>query len=191
MRDAFEKGLASVVARWMLDGSAEAVIARVAKSGVLGPEEVENLRRETTEHLQKVRDEGAAYAEVVTTALKEVAAHLPLGGLAAAAVSAAGAVPWKDAVAAASRVAMEVATASAAAAAQHAQTLHETLEAQRQARQQASEKADAASGKTAEPAKEPAGPAKEPTGPAGNPAAPSADPSGSVASSAESPESAP
>jgi hypothetical protein len=183
MRDAFEKGLASVVARWMLDGSAEAVIARVAKSGVLGPEEVENLRRETTEHLQKVRDEGAAYAELVTTALKEVAAHLPLGGLATAAVSAAGAVPWKDAVAAASRVAMEVATASAAAAAQHAQTLHETLEAQRQARQQATEKADAASGK-------PAGPANNSAGPAEPPAAPAVDPPSPIASPAESPGSA-
>lgn len=149
MRDAFEKGLASVVARWMLEGSAEAVIARVAKSGVLGADEVEQLRRETTEHLQKVRDDGAAYAEVVTTALKEVAAHLPLGGLAAAAAGAAAAVPWKDAVAAASRVAMDVATASAAAAAQHAQTLHETLDAQRRARQQAAEAPAEAAGDAA------------------------------------------
>ncbi len=159
MRDAFEKGLASVVARWMLDGSAEAVIARVAKSGVLKPEEVEKLRRDTTDHLHKVRDEGAAYAEVVTTALKEVAAHLPLGGLAAAAVSAAGAVPWRDAVSAASRVAMDVAAASAAAAAQHAQTLHETLEAQRQARQQSaaqSGQGSAPSGDAAEPSSVPA-----------------------------------
>lgn len=151
MREAFEKGLASVVARWMLDGSAEAVIARVAKSGVLKPEEVETLRRDTTDHLQKVRDEGAAYAEVVTTALKEVAAHLPLSGLASVAATAAGAIPWKDTVALASRMAMEVATKSAQAAAIHAQTLHETLEAQRQKNAEEREKAAAESAESAAP----------------------------------------
>ncbi len=159
MREAFEKGLASVVARWMLDGSAEAVIARVAKSGALKPEEVDALRRDTTEHLQKVRDEGAAYAEVVTTALKEVAAHLPLSGLASVAVTAAGAVPWKDTVALASKMAMEVATKSAQAAAAHAQSLHETLEAQRQKQAEERDKAQAAAAAAAAPATSPAPPA--------------------------------
>lgn len=143
MRQAFEKGLASVVARWMLDGSAEAVIARVAKSGVLKPEEVDALRHDTTEHLQKVRDEGAAYADVVSTALREVAAHLPLSGLASVAVTAAGAIPWKDTVGLASRIAMDLATKSAEAAAIHAQTLHENLEAQRRKQTQAREQANA------------------------------------------------
>ena len=95
--------------------------------------------------------QGAAYAEVVTTALREVAAHLPLSGLASVAVTAAGAIPWKETVSLASRMAMEVATKSAQAAAIHAQTLHETLEAQRQ--KQAQARAD---GKEAEAATAPA-----------------------------------
>ena len=127
IRDGFEKGLASIVARWMLDGSAQAVIDRVAKSGALPPEQLEKLRADTLDHLHKVRDEGAPYADMATAALREIVGHVPLGSLWSGAVAAAASVPWKEAAApaaqAAARAALHIAARSAEAAAARAQEL--------------------------------------------------------------------
>lgn len=143
IRDVFEKGLASTVARWMLDGSADAVIERVAQAKVLKPEELEALRRDTRAHLEKVRDEGAPYAELVATALREVAKNLPLGQLASAGLSAASTVPWRDVASSATRVALDVAARSAQAAAQRAQDLAAAAESLRAAQAPAGQPAAA------------------------------------------------
>ncbi len=77
IRQVFERGLASLVARWMLEGGAEAVFARIEKAGALKPEELARLRAETVANLTKVREEGAPYADTVLAAWKEIAGHLP------------------------------------------------------------------------------------------------------------------
>lgn len=105
-RNVFERGLASVVARWMLDGGADAVLERIARSGALKPEEIEKLRIETRAHLERVREEGAPYVDVVTAALSEVLAHVP---------------DARDALRTAGRIAATVAAKSAEAAAIRAQ----------------------------------------------------------------------
>jgi hypothetical protein len=128
MREVFEKGLASTVARWMLDGSAEALIERVAAAGVLKPEEVAALRQETRAHLEKVRDEGAPYAELVSTALREVAKTLPFGQLAGAGLAAASQLPLRDLAGTATRVALGVAARAAQAAAERAQTMADAIQ---------------------------------------------------------------
>lgn len=128
MREVFEKGLASTVARWMLDGSADALIERVAAAGVLRPEEVAALRQETRAHLEKVRDEGAPYAELVTTALREVGKSLPLGTLAEAGLTAASQLPLRDLASSATRVALGVAARAAQTAADRAQTLADAMQ---------------------------------------------------------------
>jgi hypothetical protein len=78
IRDAMEKGLQSLVARWMLAGSADALLDRVAKSGVLSAADLDKLRADTSQYLNKVEAEGAPYAEMALTALKEVAKVVPL-----------------------------------------------------------------------------------------------------------------
>ena len=127
-RQGFEKGLASVVARWMLDGSAEALIERVARSGALTPEQLEKLRTETLDNLRKVKDEGAPYADMATAALREVMGHVPMAPLWSAAVQA-GSGPWKAAAGpvaqAAVASALQVAARSAEAAAARAAALAE------------------------------------------------------------------
>ncbi|MSP93246.1 MAG: hypothetical protein EXR79_15865 [Myxococcales bacterium] len=92
IRHVVERGLASVVAKLLLDGGAEALLARVERAGVLKPEDMARVRRETLDHLGRVHDDGAAYADVMWAGLKEVGAHLPefqqilrqVGGLAVA-----------------------------------------------------------------------------------------------------------
>ncbi len=128
MREVFEKGLASTVAKWMLDGSADALIERVAAAGVLRPEEVAALRQETRAHLERVRDEGAPYAELVSTALREVGKTLPLGQLAGAGLAAASQLPLRDMANSATRVALGIAARAAQSAAEHAQTMADAMQ---------------------------------------------------------------
>lgn len=117
-----------MVARWMLDGSAEALIERVAKSGALTPQQLEKLRTETLDNLRKVKDEGAPYADMATAALREVIGHVPMAPLWSAAVQA-GSGPWKAAAGpvaqAAVASALQVAARSAEAAAARAAALAE------------------------------------------------------------------
>lgn len=69
---AVEKGLASLIARWMLDGHADAVLDRVVAAGALDAAEVEALRAQTRTRLGKVRDDGAPYASLILEALSAV-----------------------------------------------------------------------------------------------------------------------
>ena len=77
IRHVVERGLSSVVAKLLLEGGADALLARVERSGALKPEDMARVRKETLDHLAQVRDDGAAYADVVWTGLREVGAHLP------------------------------------------------------------------------------------------------------------------
>ena len=114
IRQAFEKGLASMMARWMLDHGSEAVFERVSRSGALTPEALEQLRSETRVYLEKVREEGAPYSEAVLSVWQEVASHLPdLSALAQVA----------------GRTAVHVAARSAEAAAERAKDIAEQLKA--------------------------------------------------------------
>jgi hypothetical protein len=104
IRHVFERGLASIIARWMLEGTSDALFERIAKVGALKPEEAEKLQRETREHLERVRDEGAPQADAVLAVLKGVLASLPdLKTVAATATRAAVHVAAKSAEAAAAR----------------------------------------------------------------------------------------
>ncbi len=69
---AVEKGLASLIARWMLDGHADAVLDRVVAAGALDAAEIEALRAQTRARLGKVRDDGAPYAALILEALSAV-----------------------------------------------------------------------------------------------------------------------
>lgn len=62
---AVEKGLASMVARWMLEGQSDAILDRVLSAGALDAAEVEALRSQTRVKLERVRDEGAPYAAML------------------------------------------------------------------------------------------------------------------------------
>lgn len=62
---ALEKAVAGVVARWLLDGGADAVLAKVAATQALPPEELEALRAEAFVRLERVRAEGAPYIQVM------------------------------------------------------------------------------------------------------------------------------
>jgi len=77
LRIALERGLSSLIAKWMLEGRADIVLDRVAKAGALPPEEIEALRLQTAVRLEQVRDDGALYADMVTDALSGVRAALP------------------------------------------------------------------------------------------------------------------
>ena len=72
MRHALEKGVASIIARFLLESRHDALFAAIARADALPPEEIAQLREETLAHLAKVRDDGAPYADAVTVALKEV-----------------------------------------------------------------------------------------------------------------------
>ncbi len=77
LRIALERGLSSMIAKWMLDGRADTVLDRVVKSGALPPAEIAALRAQTNARLQQVRDEGAPYADMIAEALGGVRAALP------------------------------------------------------------------------------------------------------------------
>lgn len=62
---AVEKGLASLVARWMLEGQSDAILDRVLSAGALEPAEIDALRAQTRGKLERVRDEGAPYAAML------------------------------------------------------------------------------------------------------------------------------
>lgn len=113
IREVMEKGIGSLVARWMLQGSASALLDRVAAAGVLSPAELDKLRTDTEAHLRRVEAEGAPYADVALTALQEVAKVVPLAsvltsaearGMAAKVGSAAAQVIAQSAAEAAHRV---------------------------------------------------------------------------------------
>ena len=82
---ALEKGVASVVARWMLEGHADAVLDRVAAAGALPPEELAELRARSRARLERVRDEGAPYAQMLGEVTTAALQRLPLGPVAGAA----------------------------------------------------------------------------------------------------------
>ena len=77
LRIALERGLSSLIAKWMLEGRADTVLTRVAKSGALPAEELEALRAQTTARLTQVRDDGAPYADMVTDAIGGLRASVP------------------------------------------------------------------------------------------------------------------
>ena len=72
MRQGLEKGLAALIARFLLESRHEALFASIARAGALPPEEIDRLREETLAHLRAVRDEGAPYADAMMVALREI-----------------------------------------------------------------------------------------------------------------------
>ena len=76
-RHVFERGLAGLIARWMLAGRSEAIFRSIDKSGALSAEELEKLRAETLAYLDHVRAEGAPYADVVVSALGGLRSMIP------------------------------------------------------------------------------------------------------------------
>ncbi len=112
LRQAFEKGMASVMARWMLDHGSDAVFERIAHANALTPDALEQLRKETRVYLEKVREEGAPYSEAVLSVWQEVAKHLP---------------DLSTLTQTAGKVALQVAVKSAEMAAARAQDLAEQL----------------------------------------------------------------
>ena len=72
LRHALEKGVASLIAKMLLQTRHDAVFAAIARADALPPDEIEKLRAETLAHLQKVRDDGAPYADAVAVAVQEV-----------------------------------------------------------------------------------------------------------------------
>ena len=72
LRYAFEKGMASLLARWMLESKGDALFRSIERAEALPPEEIAQLRADRKRYLQGVRDEGAPYAEIVRSALKDM-----------------------------------------------------------------------------------------------------------------------
>lgn len=130
IREVMEKGIGSLVARWMLQGSAGALLDKVAASGVLSPAELDKLKADTEAHLRRVEADGAPYADVALTALQEVAKVIPLAGVFAS--SEARGMATKLGV-----VAAQVMAQSAAQAAQRVQHYAEAAAARAQASAQA------------------------------------------------------
>jgi hypothetical protein len=117
IRHVFERGLASLIARWMLEGTSDALFERIAKAGALDAEQAEKLRRETRAHLEQVRDEGGAQADVVLAMMRGVLASLPdVRSLTETATRAAVHVAARAAEAAAARAQDRSGQADAAAA---------------------------------------------------------------------------
>ncbi|MCO4760072.1 MAG: hypothetical protein KC502_01095 [Myxococcales bacterium] len=77
LRVALERGLSALVARWMLEGRADAVLDRVMQSGALSAVEVEKLRKQTLARLHQVSEDGAPYADMVGAALSGMRTALP------------------------------------------------------------------------------------------------------------------
>ena len=116
MRHALEKGVASVVARFLLQARHDAVFAAIARADALPPEELEKLRAETLAHLEKVRDEGEPYAEAVSAAVQEVFATAKRSSpTLTTGLSTAGSLAMKTAAAAFAH-AMDAGVATAATA---------------------------------------------------------------------------
>ena len=76
-RHVFERGLASLIARWMLEGRSDAIFRSIEKSGALSDDEVAKLRAETVAYLGRVREDGAQYSEMVLSAFDGVRSLLP------------------------------------------------------------------------------------------------------------------
>ncbi len=72
MRQGLEKGVAALIARFLLESRSDAIFASIARAGALPPEEIDKLREETLAHLREVRDEGAPYADAMVVALREI-----------------------------------------------------------------------------------------------------------------------
>ncbi len=91
MRHALEKGIASIIAKFLLESRHDAVFTSIARANALPPEEIEKLRVDTLAYLGKVEKDGAPYAQTVKSALKEVGvtvaemnpAFIAAGGIAA------------------------------------------------------------------------------------------------------------
>ncbi len=123
MRQVIERGLSALIARWLLDGGAEAVFSRIENAKALRPEELAQLRADTEQRLRAVHQEGQAYLETATGVLQGLSAIVPdLQGLMRIAGSTVA----------------TVAARSAESAAAHAQSLADRL-AQAQERAQAEE----------------------------------------------------
>jgi hypothetical protein len=72
LRYALEQGLAGVIASWMRQGGkAEALFDRLEQGGLLPPDELDKLRRETQVYLERVEREGKPYTELLMTAARE------------------------------------------------------------------------------------------------------------------------
>ncbi|GEM_PF-3406221 len=72
MRHALEKGIASLIAKFLLESRHDALFESIARANALPPEELEKLRSETLEYLGKVQEDGAPYADAVMGAAREV-----------------------------------------------------------------------------------------------------------------------
>ncbi len=131
IRQVFERGFASVVARFMLDGSAEALFDRIALVGALPPDELAKLRAETRVYLEKVREEGAPYSELAMGTIREVLAILPQ--LKDAAKGGGASASWGGVSEVLRDLALQAAKSSAESAAAHAQDLAAMLDAKRAA----------------------------------------------------------
>ncbi len=77
LRVALERGLSSLIARWMLKGRADELLDQVARAGALPPDEIEALRVSTRARLERLEAEGAPYADLVVDAVSGVRAAMP------------------------------------------------------------------------------------------------------------------
>jgi len=72
LKDVVEKGVASILARWMLESRAESLYSAIERSGALRPDEIGKLREEIKVYLERVRDDGAPYADLIGQAIGDL-----------------------------------------------------------------------------------------------------------------------
>ena len=76
-RQAFERGLAGLVAKQLLASRLDRVFGPIERAGALKPEQLATLRAELTANLQRAEAEGAPYVDVLSTATRELLARWP------------------------------------------------------------------------------------------------------------------
>ena len=76
-RQAFERGVAGLVAKQLLARRVDLVFAPIERAGALRPEQLAKLRAELTANLEKAEAEGAPYAEVIAVTARELTARWP------------------------------------------------------------------------------------------------------------------
>jgi len=76
-RQAFERGLAGLVAKQLLSSRVDAVFAPIERAGALKPEQLAKLRAELTANLQRAEADGAPYLDIANSALRELLTRWP------------------------------------------------------------------------------------------------------------------
>jgi hypothetical protein len=77
LRPMLAQGLNAVIARWLIEGPSERLLAAVTRAGALAPEEVEALRASTRQRLEAAVQQGAAVASLGESVLRTLLAGSP------------------------------------------------------------------------------------------------------------------